>query len=179
MKSRRPTERLDDPLIQLQLPGINDVAQVEEEKPPVLAQLPSQPPLLTRVTSTQVEQEDGGGQVLDFYSDGESTFDLAESTVTRQPCQRPPMFENVRECGDGNLFAYFPMVPIQATGSFCKGRSCSIDLVGYAWTRCLAPKGQNYADFALWVFALSDELKLGAVFFSPTSFFLTFSVPAS
>ena len=54
------------------------MAQVEEEKPPVLAQLPSQPPLLTRVTSTQVEQEDGGGQVLDFYSDGESTFDLTE-----------------------------------------------------------------------------------------------------
>ena len=106
MKSRRPTERLDDPLIQLQLPGINDVAQVEEEKPPVLAQLPSQPPLLMRVTSTQVEQEDGGGQVLDFYSDEDSTFDLTESTVTRQPCQRPPMFENVRACGDGNLFAF-------------------------------------------------------------------------
>lgn len=39
-------------------PGINEVAQVEEDKPPVLTQLPSQPPMLTRVTSTQAEEQD-------------------------------------------------------------------------------------------------------------------------
>jgi len=39
-------------------PGINEVSQVEEDKPPVLTQLPSQPPMLTRVTSTQAEEQD-------------------------------------------------------------------------------------------------------------------------
>lgn len=56
-----PMSRLQE-LREKMLVGINDVAQVEEEKPPVLAQLPSQPPLLTRVTSTQVEQEEASAK---------------------------------------------------------------------------------------------------------------------
>lgn len=44
------------------LAGINDVSLVDEERPPVLAQLPSQPPPLLRVTSTQVEQEEAAAK---------------------------------------------------------------------------------------------------------------------
>jgi len=42
--------------------GINEVSQVEEDKPPVLTQLPSQPPMLTRVTSTQAEEQEAAAK---------------------------------------------------------------------------------------------------------------------
>ena len=47
--------------------GINEVSQVEEDKPPVLTQLPSQPPMLTRVTSTQAEEQDGNWTGQEFF----------------------------------------------------------------------------------------------------------------
>ncbi|CAK9070476.1 unnamed protein product [Durusdinium trenchii] len=56
-----PISRLQD-LREKMLLGINDVSEVEEDKVPVLAQLPSQPPLLSRVTSTQVEQEEAAAK---------------------------------------------------------------------------------------------------------------------
>eukprot|EP00434_Breviolum_minutum_P031963 symbB.v1.2.028267.t1/scaffold2983.1/size65930/3 len=56
-----PMSRLQE-LREKMLIGINEVAQVEEDKPPVLTQLPSQPPMLTRVTSTQAEEQEAAAK---------------------------------------------------------------------------------------------------------------------
>eukprot|EP00438_Fugacium_kawagutii_P022032 Skav212844 [mRNA] locus=scaffold325:118637:131588:+ [translate_table: standard] len=76
-------------------PGINDVAQVEEEKPPVLAQLPSQPPLLTRVTSTQVEQEDSAPSHVDIHAQSQRFMVLLKAALNTLPSARGPCYRAI------------------------------------------------------------------------------------
>ncbi|CAJ1352824.1 unnamed protein product, partial [Effrenium voratum] len=63
LASATPMSRLQE-LREKMLLGIRDVSQVavDEVAPPVLLQMPSQPPQLNRVTSTQVEQEEASAK---------------------------------------------------------------------------------------------------------------------